>query len=102
MKLFVEMEDGVRELVAHCHMSSEKWGVHFKVHHWGDVWLVATLNDDTRLIDENGKWMSMGALRQLEAGVTVALKSGGELRRPHTFANRKGVNKQARPFTTDK
>ena len=98
MKLYVEMEDGEMKLVAYCHLTSEEWGLHFRIHHWGDVWLVATLNDDTKLIDEKGKQMSMGALRKLCAGVTTTLKSGGELRRPRTFANRRGINKQARPF----
>ena len=94
MEQFVEMEDGRMEFVADTHWSDDC----FRVHRWGDVWLVATLNDDTKLVDENGKWMTVGCLRELDAGVTVFTKTGGEPRRCRTFANRKGINKQARPF----
>ena len=94
MEFKVEMEDGTMELVADTHFSDDC----FRVHQWGDVWLVATLNDDTKLVDEKGQSMTMGDLRELDAGVTTFLKTGGEARRCRTFANRKGVNKQARPF----
>ena len=98
MELKVEMEDGTFEFVADCHFDENNIS-NFRVHEWGNVWLVATLKDDTKLIDENGKWISMGLVRDLEAQTTVTLKSGGELRRPRTFADRKFVNKDAKPFS---
>ena len=100
MELKVEMEDGTFEFVADVFMPDDDALLgSFRVHKWGDVWLVATLNDNTKLLDENGKWLSMGTLRHLEAHTVTTTKSGGELRRPRTFADRKFVNKNARPFS---
>ena len=101
MELKVEMEDGTFALVADTFMDITRDGYDFRVHNWGDVWLVATLDDDTRLIDEDGHWMSMHTLRRLDAGTTVHLKTGGEPRRQRTFKDRVGINKDARPFSKE-
>lgn len=94
MEYRVEMEDGSFELVADCFVSEDL----FRLHSWGDVWLVSTLNDDVQLVGEDSSAISMGELRLLEAGVTTTVKSGGELRRPRAFKGRRGINQNARPF----
>lgn len=98
MNFKVEMEDGTFELVANVHMPKDN-PKDFRVHHWGDIWLVATLGDDVWLVDDDGKCLSMGSLRRLDAMTTTFIKTGGEPRRPRTFKNRKGVNVDARPFS---
>jgi hypothetical protein len=99
MNIKVEMEDGSFELVANVNLGD---ATHFRIHKWGNPWLIATLNDDTKLIDDDGKWMTMGCLRTLEAGVVTFTKTGGEARRSRTFKNRQGVNLEARPFNEGK
>lgn len=94
MEFKVKMEDGTTELVADTHWSDDC----FRVHQWGDVWLVATMNDDTEVIGDDGLKMPMSELRKLDAGIVTFLKTGGEPRRCRTFANREGINKDARPF----
>jgi len=99
MELFAQMEDGTYELVCNCFNNNTT----FRVHHWGAVRLVATLNDDTPLYNfMKFSQFTMGDIRQLEAGTVTRLVTGGELRRPRTFLNRFGVNKDARPFTKEK
>jgi hypothetical protein len=103
----VEMEDGIWEDVANVFWSEDPHM--FTVHHWGNVWLVASLTDDVELVelsrDENGEAfhaqvITMGELRRMWHLKTTALSSGGELRRPRRH---KGavVNKDARPFSVD-
>lgn len=97
MEFKVEMEDGTWELVANCHITENF--ADWRVHSWGDVWLVATLTDDVVLTDEKGgQLITMGNLRELDAGCVTFIKTGGEPRRPRTFKGRKGINTDARPF----
>jgi len=99
MRFFVDMEDGTKELVAEVNFDTSSRS-NFRLHHWGNIWLVAILNDDTPLTSEDTTHtLTMGELRGLDASTTTSLKSGGELRRARTFANRKGVCKDARPFS---
>ena len=95
----VEMEDGIWEDVANVFWSEDPHM--FTVHHWGNVWLVASLTDDVLLFsDDSMLTITMGELRRMWHLKTTALSSGGELRRPRRH---KGavVNKDARPFSVD-
>lgn len=95
----VEMEDGIWEDVANVFWSKDPHM--FTVHHWGNVWLVASLTDDVLLFsDDSMLTITMGELRRMWHLKTTALSSGGELRRPRRH---KGavVNKDARPFSVD-
>ena len=99
MILKVEMEDGTFELVANCNwLGSDDT---FRVHHWGSVWLIATLNDDTLLVGDNGIITTMGKLRERDAKVTTTTKTGGTLRRARTFKDRRGINTEAKPFSKE-
>lgn len=95
----VEMEDGIWEDVANVFWSEDPHM--FTVHHWGNVWLVASLTDDVLLFsDDSMLTITMGELRRMWHLKTTALSSGGELRRPRRH---KGavVDKDARPFSVD-
>lgn len=95
----VEMEDDIWEDVANVFWSEDPHM--FTVHHWGNVWLVASLTDDVLLFsDDSMLTITMGELRRMWHLKTTALSSGGELRRPRRH---KGavVDKDARPFSVD-
>jgi len=98
MEYKVEMEDGSFEMVADCFVSKDL----FRLHQWGNIWLVATLTDDVKLIGDDSSEILMGDLRKLEAGVTTTVKSGGELRRTRSFKGKKGIVLDARPFRNKK
>tara|TARA_R110002073_G_C9329995_1_gene569141 strand:+ start:532 stop:834 length:303 start_codon:yes stop_codon:yes gene_type:complete len=95
----VEMEDGIWEDVANVFWSEDPHM--FTVHHWGNVWLVASLTDDVLLFsDDSMLTITMGELRRMWHLKTTALSSGGELRRPR-FHVGAVVDKDARPFSVD-
>jgi len=97
MLFTVQMEDGSTELVANANWDGET----FNLHYWGNVRLVATINDDVEIVGDDSIVLPMSALRELDAGTTSCLKTGGELRRARTYNNRKGINKEARPFNKE-
>ena len=95
----VEMEDGIWEDVANVFWSEDPHM--FTVHHWGNVWLVASLTDDVLLFsDDSMLTITMGELRRMWHLKTTALSSDGELRRPR-FHVGAVVDKDARPFSVD-
>ena len=101
MNVKILMEDGVLEDVALVH-----WGnnpTDFKVHCWGDVWLVAKLPDNAELTCDNPSvsGLTMGELRKRNSLIVTAVKTGGELRRPRTFKGNPDVYPDARPFSSD-
>ncbi len=105
VKFEAEMEDGKFELVASVFWSKNP--ADFRVHRWGNPWLVASLTDDVMVYDSSTSpdgahalSISMGDLRRKSHFITTVQSTGGELRRPRLH---KGaiVNKEARPFSHD-
>ena len=92
------MEDGTMQDVALISNNEFAGKSDFRVHFWGDVWLVASLADWQILVDsDTGATITMGEVRRLNA-LSVSSPTGKELRRP---LHPRGVvvDNRARPFT---
>lgn len=93
----VKMENGLWADVVDCNWADT--GSEFRIHRWGDIWLCASLPDNTIIVnDKIGVTTTMGDIRSRNQMIICGQGEGKKLRRALMWEGAK-VNSDAIPFS---
>ena len=91
------MENGLWADVVDCNWADT--GSEFRIHQWGDIWLCASLPDNTVIVnDKIGVTTTIGDVRSRHQMIICGQGEGKKLRRPLMWEGAKS-NSDAIPFS---